>query len=92
MALGLKIEAGRMRIADGLFDTNNRYLRTVANPANLVLNGVRGKTIEISIVTSGVNTNAGWRFRSNAATQTGVPPGWGITAPDGYNTGLDIAL
>lgn len=80
------------RFADGLFDTNNRYIRQVSDPANKTLNMARGPTIEITTRTSGVNTDAAWRWRVNAATQVGLPSGAMITPPDGFNTPLDISL
>lgn len=80
------------RFADGLFDTNNRYIRQVKDPANKSLNMARGPSIEITTQTGGSSTNAAWRWRVNEATKIGLPSGSTIIPPDGFNTPLDISL
>jgi len=85
----------RVKFADGLWDTNNRYIRKVSNPANKTLNMARGPTIELNRWTSGVNTVAEWRWRANAATVIGGTTPGNLThfaPPDGFNTPLDISL
>jgi hypothetical protein len=45
MANALRIEPGRMRIGNGKFDTNNRYIRRVAVSSNKVMSLPRGPSI-----------------------------------------------
>lgn len=84
--------AGGGYIAFGTrFDSRNRYIRQVANSADKTINMARGATIGVTIASSGSGPHYAWRWRCGDATQTGVNSA-APTAPDGFNTGLDVAL
>lgn len=96
MAGSLELSEARFALAEGLFSTDNRYIRQVSDPARKTINLARGPTIELNIQFVGGSTYAAsWRWRVGSATQVGVDASgiaYDIEPPDGFNTPLDISL
>jgi len=89
MANGISITLTRVQFADGAFDSETRYIRTVADPINRMMSAARGSTFDLAKFTSGVNTSSSWAFISGASNVVRNLSG---PAPTNFNTGLDIAL
>lgn len=93
----INLTLNRVQFGDGLFDTEKRYIRQVADPSTKLLNMARGPAIGIQTqVVGSSNVLAwNWRWRAGDATQVGLSnnaSAYGIPTPDGFNTPLDVAL
>lgn len=92
MANALRIEPGRMRIGNGKFDTNNRYIRRVAVSTNKVMSLPRGPSIAIATATS-ASGDIYIAFRWQVGTATFAFSDGNVSAPAaGFNTEVPIAL
>ena len=92
MANALRIEPGRMRIGNGEFDTNNRYIRRVAVSSNKVMSLPRGASIAIATGTS-VSGDLYIAFRWQTGAATFAFSDGNVSAPAaGFNTEVPIAL
>lgn len=91
MANALRIEPGRMRLGNGKFDTNNRYIRRVAVSANKVLSIPRGNAIAVTTLLNQNSLYIALRWQVGPATfaftdSNATPPA------SGFNTEVQIAL
>jgi len=74
MTTAFEITPGYMRMAGGLFDTRNRYIRKVSGGATMSI--VNGASMAAAFV-SGNPGQVHWRWQVGGATFTGggSPPG-----------------
>lgn len=87
-----KVDASHIELGngDGLFNSDFRYIRAVADSGDKTINICRGGSIEaVRHYGGGGLTYFGWRWRVGSATETGSN---GPTPPDGFNTGIDGAV
>lgn len=71
-----------IRLADGKFDSRNRYIRRVASGATMSM--VNGPTVSGYLATE---VRVGWRWQIGSATFASSS-----YAPDGFNSATEVAV
>ncbi|MBX9684730.1 MAG: hypothetical protein K2X41_13175 [Hyphomicrobium sp.] len=79
MSIGIELSGDRLIIGDGAIDTNNRYLRQVANPADAMMAMVEGGSMLVTSNRPG-NDDFNWRYECGSLTFASGrnPPGTGF--------------